>query len=284
MSDTSNRIGVLGAAGVTGRTIVAALAARGVQPRAIIRKADYADRFPGSPETAVARFEDIGELAAALDGCAAAYYVPPVFNDREEDFAANIVEATSRAGTGRLVYHSVLHAPTPAMPHHARKARVELMLRESEIAWTILQPAMYVGTALSFLSEDGAELSPPFDLDKPFSPIAMPDLAEAAANVLCDDAYAFGTFELAGPERLSFRQMATHLGEARNAAVEACRGDLETQVARRSQRLGWSDRQQREYRAMLAHYDAHGLPGNAMTLAMILGRAPTGFAAAAGAA
>ena len=281
MEASKIRVAILGVGGVTGRFAVSALAHAGIEPRAVVRRPDYAARFPQGTDVAVADLEDVDAVADAIRGCAAVYLIPPSFNPAEERFAANIMQAMKRTDLTRLVYHSVLHAPTPDMPHHQRKSQVELAIRESDLVWTILQPAMYVQTVLSFFSEDRSALRPPFDPDRPFNVVAPSDLVGAIARVLSDPAPAYGTFELAGSERLSIRQMAAVLSDVLGRPIGVEMSDMETQVEERSRKRGWSDHQQGEYRAMLDHYDRHGLPGSGLTLEMLLGRPSTSFAQAA---
>jgi NAD(P)H dehydrogenase (quinone) len=278
---SSGPVAILGAAGLTGQFLVGALKEHGIAPRAVVRRPDYAGKLPEGTDVAVADLDDVDGLAAAIRGCASVYLIPPSFNPGEERFAKNVMAAMARAGVGRLVYHSVLHAPTPGMPHHERKSRVELSIRESELAWTILQPAMYVQTVLSFLSEDRTALRPPFSPDRPFNVIAPADLVGAVARVLHDPATAYGTFEIAGSERLSIREMAAELGTELGRSIGVGMADMERQVAARAARRGWSAPQQGEYRAMLGYYDRFGLPGNGLTLEMLLGRPPIPFASAA---
>lgn len=274
-------VAILGAAGLTGQFLVGALRQHGIAVRAVVRRPDYARKLPEGTDVAVADLDDVETLAAAIRGCASVYVIPPSFNPGEERFATNIIAAMARAGVGRLIYHSVLHAPTPGMPHHERKSRVELLIRESELAWAILQPAMYVQTVLSFLSEDRTALRPPFNPDRPFNVIAPADLVGAVARVVRDPATDYGTFEIAGSERLSIRAMAAELSTVLGRSIDVGIADLETQVTARAARRGWSEHQQAEYRAMLSYYDRFGLPGNGLTLEMLLGRRPTTFASAA---
>lgn len=281
MTRSTSKVAILGAGGLTGQALAAALKEHRIEAHALLRRAEYAGRLPEGMETAVADLEDVHALTEALGGCTAVYLIPPSFNEGEERFAANVMAAMAPNGIERLVYHSVLHAPTPGMPHHLRKSRVELMVRESDLIWTILQPAMYVQTVLSFLSEDGRTLRPPFDPDRPFNVIALTDLTGAIMRVLSDPGTAFGTFELAGKERLTIREMATELSRALGRPISVEVADMDRQVEIRSKRRGWTGPQQDEYRAMLEYYGRHGLPGNGLTLEMLLGRAPTPFAKAA---
>lgn len=260
---TAAGVAVVGAAGQTGRRVVGALSRQGAAVRAVVRDGAQAERVPDAASIAVADLTDAAGLTAALDDAAAVYYIPPAFAAQEVAFGSNVISAALAVGLPHLVYHSVLHAPTPAMPHHRRKAEVELALRESPLAWTILQPAIYAQTALQFLDLAGGQLNAPFDPRQPFSPVDLEDLAEAAVRVLLEDGHAFATYELAGPDRIGLAGMGSTISGVlgRSISIQRVAPDV-----------------QPDMRAMLDHYDAHGLVGNPNVLRMLLGREPASFA------
>ena len=117
-------IAVLGGHGKTGRAVGAALAERGVQPRALGR----ADRA----------------LAAAVAGCSAAYVIAPNLHPDEPAYVGEALAALTEAGVPRVVYHSVASPYAPEMPHHLGKAMSEDLVRRSGLAWTVLQPGAYL--------------------------------------------------------------------------------------------------------------------------------------------
>lgn len=268
-------VGVVGAAGNTGRQAVAELIRRGVPVRAVVRRPEQAALAGDAIDSRVADLADEDSLAEALRGVTATLYIPPVFNEREEEFGRNVIAALEAAGCRRLVYHSVLHAATPDMPHHARKAEVERHIRHSELEWTILQPAMYAQTVPAFLSEDRRSLAPGFSPDKLFSPVALGDLAEASAIVLIEPGHAFATYELAGPDRLSFKELAAAMSKAWGHPVSVRAVPVSETVAAVSCRLNFDEKAAEILRLMLEHYDRHGLVGNSNVLRMLIGREPT---------
>jgi uncharacterized protein YbjT (DUF2867 family) len=270
-------VAVIGAAGATGRPLVRALARRGARIRALVHRPDQAELVPDAHEVAVAELDDLGMLAEALRNVGVVYYIPPVFNAAEERYGANVIAAAGSAHVSRLVYHSVLHASTPAMPHHLRKSHVELALRESPLHWTIVQPAMYVQSVFNFFDRTLRELGPGFDIDRPFSPIDIEDLGEAVAIILTEPGHEFATYELAGADSLSFREMAAVFSRVLEepVTVHPVKSDV---LAARSTSWGFSVEAAREFKAMLDHYGAHGLIGNSNVLRMILKRAPISFA------
>ncbi|MBB5684892.1 SDR family oxidoreductase [Sphingobium boeckii] len=266
-------IAVIGASGQTGGALLSELAGRNRRIRGIGRH----PKPPTEIEWCTAELGDVRSLLSAIEGAAAIHYIPPVFDSREEEFGRNVIAAAEAAHCPRIVYHSVLHAATPDMLHHWRKARVELHLRHSPLEWTILQPAMYAQTVLAFLDRANGTLTPGFDITRPFTPVALQDLSRAAAVVLTEPGHGYATYELAGPERLDFGSMARQLSDLLGRPVTAVAGDAAARVEAVAAGLGFGPSAAAELRAMLDHYDRYGLVGNSNVLRQLLGRDPTPF-------
>lgn len=247
-------IGVVGAHGKTGRAVVAALEARGAQPLSLVR------RVTGRPREVPVDLLSPSSVRAAVEGLAAVYHLAPNVHPDEELIGRTVVDAALAAGVARLVFHSVLHPQVSAMPHHRAKLRVEELVVESGLEWTVLQPAAYVQ---NFAARDGA-VTVPYDLDAPFSLVDLADVAEAAAGTLLDPGHAFATYELAGPRPVTVREVAALLGAG------AVRVDAQEWLAGR----GLPAYAAEALTAMFAHYDRHGLVGNPRVLAALLGRPP----------
>jgi uncharacterized protein YbjT (DUF2867 family) len=252
-------IAVTGAAGKTGRAVLAALAELGVPVRALVRPGGTVADL-GATETVHADLADAAQVAIALDGVSAVYVIAPNVHPSEPSIVANVLAA----GVPRVVYHSVLHPAVEAMPHHWAKARSEELLLASGADWTVLQPCAYA---------QNLRLAPvlevPYSLDARFAFVDLLDVAFVAARVLTEAGHSYATYELAGPELLSVADVARILG------VRAERADLNE---------WYLDTPLRGYQrdalgAMFAYYDAHGLVGNPRVLAALLGRSPTRVAA-----
>lgn len=275
-------IGLIGAAGQTGRHVLAALARRGASPRAIVHRESQAElaREWGATATAVADLEDPGSLVAALDGVGAVHVVPPLFNPDEAELIANAVGAARAAGVDRFSYHSVLHPDTPELRHHRRKSAAEAVIRHSDLTWTILRPGMYAQTVLVYVRPDTDVVEVPYSLDAPFSVIDVVDVAEAAATVLLEGGHAFATYELTGPDLLTMGELIEQAGAAlgrplTGTVVAPWRLSREGVTARLEWTLsGWAD-----LCAMWSHYDRSGLVGNPAAARLVLGREPTTFRA-----
>ncbi len=154
------RVAVLGGHGKTGRAVCDALTTSGTEAMPLGR-ADWPD------------------LAAAVDGCEAAYVIAPNLHPDEPAYVTAVLAALSVAGVARAVYHSVASPDAPAMPHHLGKARSEDLVRRSGLDWTILQPGAY----LQNLDLTGP-VSVPYSPDVRFGFLDLDDLGVAAAIVL----------------------------------------------------------------------------------------------------
>jgi NAD(P)H dehydrogenase (quinone) len=187
-------IAVLGGHGKTGRAVCAALAARGVEARALGR-ADWPD------------------LADAVAGCEAAYLIAPNMHPDEPAYVAEALAALTAAGVPRVVYHSVASPYAPEMPHHLGKAVSEDLVRRSGLAWTILQPGAYLQN-LDLTGPVGV----PYDVHAVFGFADLEEVAAVAALVLTEDGHEGATYELAS-------RVATVAELAAEAGVPAARTD-----------------------------------------------------------
>ncbi|MEO6512893.1 MAG: NAD(P)H-binding protein [Nocardioides sp.] len=221
------KVGIVGGHGKSGLAVARSLTARGVGSIALGR-ADQPD-------------------LAGLAGCAAAYLVAPNFHPDEPAYVAAALDACERHGVRRVVYHSVASPHLPAMPHHLGKARSEDLVRRSGLAWTILQPAVYVQNF-----DLGGPLEVPYDVHARFGFLDLADLGEAAATVLVEQRHQGATYELASRQS-SVAELAEEAGTtARRVEVGA---DVRAGL-----------------RTMFAYYDEHGLPAGTLVLRALLGR------------
>jgi uncharacterized protein YbjT (DUF2867 family) len=272
-------VAVIGATGQTGRSLISALAKRGVPSRAITRRPGKAD-LPEATEIRPGDLADIASLTDTLRGATSVHLIAPVFNPREEEYGKNVIAAAEGAGVSRIVYHSVLHAPTPDMSHHYRKAMVELHLRRSELTWTVIQPAMYAQSVFAFFDQEADQLIPAFDPTRAFTPIHICDIAEAAAIIHTTEGHEYATYELAGPERIDCHGMAAELGKQLGRQIGVRKVSKDVLGERMARAAGFTGEQRQEISKMLDHYDRYGLAGNSNVLRLILGREPTDFAGA----
>jgi NAD(P)H dehydrogenase (quinone) len=134
-----------------------------------------------------------------------------------------MIETAKQNGVEHFVYHSVLHPQIEVMNHHWQKMRVEEMLFESGIPFTILQPAPYMQNLLSnwkSILEDGV-LRVPYSIDSKFSFLDLEDLAEATKIILTEPNHKNAVYELAGTNPLSYTEVAEIFSKVLNRKVKA---------------------------------------------------------------
>jgi uncharacterized protein YbjT (DUF2867 family) len=267
---------VTGAAGKTGKAVIGALAAQDLDVRAFIRTPEKSEGL-GARESAIGDLTDVESLEAAFVGVGRVYHICPNIHPQEIQIGENVLLAAQRARVERIVFHSVLHPQVQAMPHHWYKLKVEEMVINCGIDFTILQPASYMqnlaGSRTSILEQ--GEIRVPYPIDVPFSPVDLLDVAEVAAGVISAPGHSGATYELAGPQVLTTAGMASVVGQALGKEVRAREIALEDWgvVA------GIDEERRGALRAMFRYYSDHGFWGNPRTLTQLLGREPNDFEA-----
>jgi len=273
---------VTGASGKTGRAIIRALTCRGETVRALVHRPKQATALQelGAQEVVVSDLRDLTTMMSAARGVQAIYHICPNVHPDEVAVGENVITAAQAAGVERLVYHSVLHPQTEAMPHHWRKLRVEEKLFKSGRAYTILQPAAYMQNVLAYwkqIVEQGV-YPVPYSVSARLSMVDLDDVAEAAAIVLTEPGHIGATYELTGPESLSQAEVAAILSQQLGRPVRAQTVPLD-EWERKARDSGMSDYAIETLLKMFRYYDSFGLCGNPNILTWLLRRPATTFAA-----
>ncbi len=273
---------VTGAAGKTGQAVARALLARGQAVRGVVRREEQEAllKTHGVQEVVVGDMRDQGVMDVATRGVRAVYHIAPNMHPEEEQMGHVVFSAARAAGVEHVVYHSVLHPQTEAMPHHWKKLRVEEALFVSGLSYTILQPAAYMQNVLAnwtSVTEQG-RYAVPYAAETRLSMVDLSDVAEVAARVLTEPGHTGATYELSGPEALTQHEvagiLAQHLGREVHVmvvAIEAWKAQAYT--------AGLEAYQVETLVKMFQYYEQHGFYGNPRVLGWLLGRAPTSFAA-----
>src|SRR5205823_591100 len=205
---------VTGATGKSGREIVKQLSAAGAQVRALVRdptKAAWLTELPGveiiqgdlsKPET----------LDAAFVGIERALLLPaPTPNSVAEQ--ANFIEAAVRAGTPHVVKFSAVGADASAAEGFARWHGLgEEQLKASGLAYTILRPALFMQELLNTWGGQRTIYLPMGDMRQ--APVDTRDIAAVAVKTLTEDGHAGQTYELTGPEALTYTEIAAQISAA----------------------------------------------------------------------
>lgn len=271
---------VTGAGGKTGRAVVRALAARGAQARAFVRRPqDQATlRNLGAQETVVGDLRLPDHMSAAMAGVSAVYHICPNVHPDELPIGQTALAAARAAGVEHFVFHSVLHPQTEAMPHHWNKLRVEEALFASGLPFTILQPAPYMQNVLAGWAAIIGQgvFTVPYPVETRLSLVDLEDVAQAAATVVGQAKHEGAIYELAGTRPMSQTEVAAVLAQQLGLPVAAVSESVDT-WERRVRAAGLGDAQISTLKQMFDYYARFGLPGSPNCLGWLLERAPTDY-------
>lgn len=269
---------VTGSAGKTGRSVIQALVARGVPVRALVYRQEQIQTVKsiGARDVLVGDMTSQAVMEGAVQDIRAVYHICPNVSPDEIEIGQTVIAAARKAGVDHFVFHSVLKPQTEAMPHHWNKLRVEELLVESGLTYTILQPAVYMQNILAHWEQITNEgIFPiPYPADTSLSLVDLRDVAQAAANVMTEPRHAYATYELVGVEGLSQNEVARILGQELDREVQVKVVPIETWRSQ-AREAGLGDYQLDTLTSMFRYYSRHHLLGNPQVLGWILGRPPT---------
>lgn len=273
---------VTGANGKTGRAVIHSLLPKNEAIRALVHRREQIPQLQtlGVSDVIAGDMGDVDVIKRALDGVRAIYFICPAMHPDEAAIGNELINVSRIAGLEHFVYHSVLHPQLSKLPHHREKLKVEEILIESGVNYTIMQPGMYMQNILDLWKriEQQKVYAVPFGISTHLSMVDLEDVAEAASIVLAGKGHYGSIYELCGPEAISAVKMAevlkTHLGSAIRA--ETIPIDIWEQLARSS---GLGDYQVTTLSTMFRYYAQYGFQGNPNILSWLLGMPATSFAA-----
>jgi uncharacterized protein YbjT (DUF2867 family) len=214
---------VTGGTGFVGPYVVHALRARDIPVRALVRDPARASRLASwGAELATGDVTDSASLSAACEGADAVVHLVAIIKGSQQAFESvmeqgtrNVVAAAQEAGVRRFVLSSALgldERSKDAVPYFAAKWQMEKAVRESGLEHVIFRPSFVFG-------RDGGVLPTFIRLARyaPVTPIIGPgrqrlqpiwveDLAEYYALALTEQAAANRTFDLGGPEAVTWNE------------------------------------------------------------------------------
>ena len=271
---------VTGSAGKTGRAIAQALV-KGRKPvRALVHRPDQVARLEalGVDDVLVGDMLDLASVARAVQGVRAIYHIAPNVNPDEVTIGRIIINAARSANVERFVFHSVLHPQIEAMPHHWQKLRVEEMLFESGLFFTILQPTIYMQNILAHWDQiiTNGNYPVPYSPESRLSMVDLDDVAQVAVMALTEAGHQSAIYELVGVSAMSQTDIAHMLSEQLHRPVTVkivSREDWE----RNARASGLGEFQIATLIKMFQYYEHYGFTGNSNVLSYLLQRDPTSF-------
>lgn len=221
---------VTGGAGFLGRRVVAALRARDQQVRVLIRRPAQAEVVkPYGTEVAYGDTGDADSLNRAFEGATGLVHLVAVIRKRRGatfrsvniEGARNVYSAASVSGIRRSVFVSAIGAaPRSPEPYFASRWAGEEEARASGIPTTVVRFSSLFGEGDEFFNVLGAlvKVAPVVPIPgrgrTRFQPVHVEDAARVCVNAFLDDSKIGRTFELGGPDVLTYRQMVSTVARA----------------------------------------------------------------------
>ena len=265
---------ITGAGGKTGKAIIKSIS-NAESVRALIHRVESASviKSLGAADVSIGDLRGEETVRAAMRDVRAVYHICPNMSPDEVEISRLVIHEAKLAGVEHFVYHSVLHPQTEKMKHHWQKMRVEEMLFESGIPFTILQPAPYMQNLLvgwKSILEEGV-LRVPYSVHAKFSFVDLEDIAEAARIVLTEPNHKNVIYELAGTAPTSHAEVIGVFGNVLNRIVRA---EEEEIGVWKSRVKGMNEYAIENLIKMFEYYDQWGLTGNPNVLRWVLKREP----------
>jgi len=236
---SEDRVLVLGATGFIGSRLIQDLAKKNIKMRLLVRSALKASALvPKNSDVEIIegdilKNENLGE---ALKGIHSAYYLVHSmggkllsqrsdFAEKDKQAARNFVSAANASGLKRVIYLGGLGETGDNLSEHLRsRLDVAQILSEGKAQETFLRAAVIIGAGgasyemLRYLVERLPVMVTPRWVDTKIQPIAVCDVLAYLAGCLLNSETAGKTFDIGGPEVLTYREMMNQYAEVRGIA------------------------------------------------------------------
>lgn len=184
-------------------------------------------------QTAIGDVLDVPSLVRAMDGVDTVVNLVAIIKEKGDvtfeklnyQGTVNVVDAARQAGVRRIVQMSANGAGNlPEHPYLFTKWRAENYIKDSGLDWTIFRPSIIFGPSESqqvhFISQlaDVVRTAPVIpvvgDGGSKFQPIHLEDVSNAFVHAVQDPAASSQTYEVAGPDVLTYEQILDEVADA----------------------------------------------------------------------
>jgi uncharacterized protein YbjT (DUF2867 family) len=217
--EASKKVLVTGATGFVGRRLVKTLLQEGVKVRCMSRGAQA--KFPPGVETVIGDLLDPSSLSAAFENIDTAYYLVHSLAKSRTNFAKydhqaaeNFVTAGEKTGLRRTIYLGGLGETGDRLSEHlASRMEIAKILSRASFLTTIFRAAVIIGAGgasfeiIRSLVYRLPVMIVPRWVSTRCQPIAVNDVIQYLVGALKDERTAGKTFDIGGPEILTYRQM-----------------------------------------------------------------------------
>jgi uncharacterized protein YbjT (DUF2867 family) len=207
---------VIGGRSKIGSALMGELVERGEAVRALIRTGEAGADFPDAVDPAVGDLADPASLHAALDGVQRVFLLCGP-DEREVELNRNAIDAAAEAGVELLVRSSILGAdPDSAATFVRDHGACDAHLQQSGLPHVVVRPNLFQQNVpqntIPSIGEDGTFYANAGDAR--ISMVDTRDVAAVAARALTEPGHAGATYDVTGPEALSYADVADKVSRA----------------------------------------------------------------------
>jgi len=205
---------ITGASGTMGKAVLNEVAKSGAEHCAMYRSSTDADKAPAGTSTVIADFSKKDTLPPALEGVHSVYLVCSPFPQLIE-LEWNMIDACVAAGVGHIVLNSAMGAREWRKSFPSWHRRVEDKLKSTKVSFTILRPNSFHQNVLTYFAPSirtqGVFHSSLGNARVSF--LDVRDIAVVAAKSLSGGEHSGKTYELNGPEALTYSELAAKIAK-----------------------------------------------------------------------
>jgi uncharacterized protein YbjT (DUF2867 family) len=205
---------VTGASGTVGKAVLNEVARSGTEHKAMYRSAGEAAKAPAGTQTVIADFAKKETLAAALRDVDSVYLVCSPIPDLVQ-LESNMIEACLAAGVKHIVLNSALGAGDYPKSFPSWHRKVEDKLKGTAIPFTILRPNSFHQNVVTYFAPSiraqGVFYSSMGNARTSY--LDVRDIAVVAAKALAGGEHCDKTYELNGPEALTYAELAEKISK-----------------------------------------------------------------------
>jgi NADH dehydrogenase len=252
-------VALTGATGFVGRYVARELLSRGYAVRALVRSREKARQVLSGTQLVTGDIADQGKADELLDGCAACINLlgiiretrgdhgerPQTFQRIHVDATRLLVAKCQEKKIPRFLQMSAINVTDAGSTEYQRtKFEAEMVVRLSDLAWTIFRPSMIHGPEGEFVQmvkgwatghaapfvfipyftrgveDKRVPLGPVHDIDPKVAPIYVGDVAHAFVSAIDNPRTHGEVYNLVGTETLSWPAMLSYMRDHIHGAHE----------------------------------------------------------------
>jgi uncharacterized protein YbjT (DUF2867 family) len=213
---------VTGASGTVGRPVLREVRKTGKPFKAMYRNTEDASKAPAGVPTVIGDFASKDNLRTDLQGVDTVYLVCSPIPQLVE-LESNVIDAARENGVKHIVLNSALGAADYPKSFPSWHRKVEDKLKSCGLGYTIVRPNGFMQNIMAYLApsirEQGAFYAAMGDARTSY--LDVRDIATVIAKTLASPAdHAGKTYELNGPEAVSYAELAARISKVAKREVQ----------------------------------------------------------------